>query len=587
MNPYGKLNKPLFWRALWQLTIPYWRSGEKWFARGMLAFIVGMNLAIVYVNVLLNDWNNDFYNALQAHNKTAFFAALWKFCWLALAYIVLAVYSNYFSQMLQIRWRRWLTTDYLDNWMRRQTYYHLTLTSNTDNPDQRISQDLSSFANSTLSLSLGLLSSVVTLFSFLAILWRLSGLLTIPLGAAGIYVISGYMVWFAIGYAIIGSFFTHLIGRPLISMNFQQQRFEANFRFGLVRLREQAESIALYRGEHQERSLFGRLFADVFGNYWQIMRQQKKLTWFTSGYNQIAIIFPFLVVAPRYFTGAIKLGGLMQTAMAFGQVQGSLSYLVNSYSDIAQWRSVVDRLIGFTQAMETARLGEVTTVQRSNNSGVHIHELKLCLPDGRVLLDQLSLKLGKGDTLLISGPSGSGKSTLLRALAGIWPHAKGHIELDADATILFLPQKPYLPLGSLKAALYYPLPVADEDEELKSELALCELEHLVPMLDVTDNWSIKLSPGEQQRMAFLRLFLVKPDIAFLDEASSALDEKLEAKLYDRVREKLPNLILVSIGHRSTLSAWHELRLELDGHGGWSLLGVNGDKVEPQIGIGNA
>ncbi|MDE3208236.1 MAG: ABC transporter ATP-binding protein/permease, partial [Pseudomonadota bacterium] len=347
--------KSLFWRALWQLTLPYWQSSEKWFARGMLAFIIGMNLAIVYVNVLINDWNNDFYNALQSHNKTAFFAALLKFCYLAISYIILAVYSNYFSQMLQIKWRRWLTTNYLNNWMHLQTYYHLTLASNTDNPDQRISQDLSSFANSTLALTLGLLSSIVTLVSFIAILWNLSGLLTLHLGSAGIYVISGYMVWFAIGYAIIGSFLTHLIGRPLIFMNFQQQRFEANFRFGLVRLREQAESIALYRGEEQEHSLFKRLFSDVFGNYWRIMRQQKKLTWFTSGYNQIAIIFPFLVAAPRYFTGAIKLGGLMQTASAFGQVQGSLSYLINSYSDIAQWRSVVDRLIGFTNAMQTAK----------------------------------------------------------------------------------------------------------------------------------------------------------------------------------------------------------------------------------------
>lgn len=563
-----------FVRETWRLTKVYWSSEEKWGARLLLAVIVGLTLGNVYILVLLNAWNNRFYNSLQNYDKGDFFSALGQFTILAGLFIIVAVYEQYLQQMLEIKWRRWLTGHYLRDWMDRQTYYRLQLMeNNTDNPDQRISEDLQLFVSQTLRLSLGLLKASVTLISFVAILWTLSGTLTIPLGASQI-AIPGYMVWVAILYAVIGTWLTSKIGRPLVNINFNQQRYEADFRFSLVRLRENSESIAFYKGEGQEQKNFAQRFEKVFQNFRQLMNQQKKLTWFTSGYGQIAIIFPFLVAAPRYFSNQIQLGGLVQTASAFGRVQDALSFFVESYSVLAQWQAVVNRLTGFVNNMEQVRsIPEESLIQIEQDAGpaFAVSGLTVGLPDGARLLAGLDLRLDPGDSLLITGPSGCGKSTLMRTLAGIWPFGQGSIRIPQGESAMFLPQKSYLPLGTLREAILYPFGAGwATDEAVKRAMALCQLEDWVDQLNRVENWAQVLSLGEQQRVAFARVILQKPRWLFLDEATSALDEPTENALYELLRRELPGTAIISVGHRHTLVRHHRSQLKISKTGEWSL-----------------
>jgi len=554
-----------FLRDVWTLARPYWFSEDRWPARGLLAVLVALNLGLVYLNVLFNQWNNTFYNTLQDKDAAAFGQQLIRFTWLAALFIVAAVYQLYLNQMLQIRWRRWLTDRYLSAWLADRAYYRMQLAGGTaDNPDQRIAEDARLFVTRTLTLSLGLLSAVVTLVSFIAILWRLSGALTLPLGANGVAV-PGYMVWVALVYAIVGTWLTAKIGRPLVQLNFDQQRFEADFRFSLVRLRENAEGVALYAGEADEHKNFSGRFAEVVANWWGIMRQQKRLTWFTAGYNQIAIIFPFVVAAPRFFRGEIALGGLMQTAQAFGQVQQALSFIVNSYSEIAEWESVVNRLVGFRHAIDRAQREpgglDGIRVGAAEDTRLALERLDLVLPDGRPLLGEVTLSLAPGDTVLLTGPSGSGKSTLFRAIAGIWPFGQGAVRRPAGARILFLPQKPYLPIGTLREVVSYPAPPGGVgDAAIIDALDACELPGLAGRLDEVGNWALQLSPGEQQRIAFARALVQQPDWLFLDEGTSAVDEGTEARLYALLRARLPRTTVISIGHRPTLGPFHARRL---------------------------
>ena len=557
-----------FLRDAWRLAKPYFVSDDKKAAWGLLAAVVGLNLLLVFINVRINFWNNDFYNTLQNLDEHGFFVELGVFGYLAVAYIITGVYATYLQQMLQIRWRRWLTRQYLHDWLEGKAYYRLQLTgSATDNPDQRISEDLNRFTDTSLSLTLGLLNSVVTLFSFLSILWTLSGPLTVPLGSFTL-TIPGYMVWFALVYAIVGTFGTMKIGRPLIALSFAQQRYEADFRFSLVRLRENAESIALYGGEARERSIFVDRFTHVVDNFWAIMRRIKAIGWWTNFYGQFAIIFPYLVAAPRYFAKTMQLGGLMQTASAFNSVQTALSFIINSYTSgtgandtgIAAWRAVVQRLIGFddrVRAIAAEVKGKQPIDVERAGQGVAVANLDLALPDGAPLLHHVDLAAKPGEAVLITGPTGSGKSTLLRAMAGIWPYGKGAIRL-ATGKLLFLPQKPYLPLGTLREALIYPQATTDlPDSRLAEAMKAVGLEAFIPRLDEDDHWAQRLSLGEQQRLAFARVLLTQPDLLFLDEATSALDEASEARFYQMLRDAPWHPTMVSVGHRGTLAAFHD------------------------------
>jgi vitamin B12/bleomycin/antimicrobial peptide transport system ATP-binding/permease protein len=550
-----------FLKAFWRLTKPYWVSSERAKGLTLLTTVVGLALMAVYMEVQFTNWNNDFYNTLQDKDQAEFFRQLGKFGLLAFTWIIIVVYQVYFQQMLLIEWRSWLTDRFLADWMKDQAYYRMQLLARAgehavavDNPDQRIADDLRLFVDYTLSLSLGLLSAVVTLVTFITILWGLSGALVIW----GIN-IPGYMVWAALIYALVGSVLTHLIGRPLIGLDFNQQRFEADFRFSLVRLRENSEGVALYRGEREELGGLRQRFDAVMANWWKIMLKQKQLTWFTSFYRQLAIIFPLVVVSPRFFSGQIPLGGIFQTASAFSQVQGALSWFITAYRDFAMWKATVNRLIGFADALGEVQqqAGKPAGERIADGNEVSLEQLSLQLPHGGALLSNASLAIKPHDDVLITGPSGSGKSTLFRALAGIWPYWKGRIRLPKGAKLLFLPQKPYLPIGSLKRAVAYPEDPANfSDEEALAALDAVGLSHLKDNLDRSLHWGQVLSGGEQQRLAFARALLTKPDWLFLDEATASLPEGDQDLLYRLVKEKLPRTTLVSIGHRESLTEHH-------------------------------
>ncbi|MBV1798179.1 ABC transporter ATP-binding protein/permease [Siccirubricoccus sp. G192] len=564
-----------FLHDAWRLAAPYWRSEERGRALLLLGVVVGLNLALVGMSVLLSYWNREFFNSLQEKDAEAFWNLLfwWRqtdsgpmpgFVFVAALYILIAVYALYLRQALQIRWRRWLTREYLDRWLADRAYYRVALTDpGTDNPDQRIAEDLRMFVDDTLTLGLGLMRSTVTLFSFILVLWGLSG----PLTVLGIE-IPGYMVWVALLYALLGTLFAHLIGRRLIALNFNQQRVEADFRYALVRLRDNAEGIALHAGEADEKRGLFRRFHALVENWWAIMIATKRLTFFTAGYAQVAVVFPFVVAAPAFFAGRIPLGGLTQTANAFAEVQGALSWIVDNYAGLTEWRATVERVTGFEAAILAARAAaaEGTGVRAEAEAGrpdLALEDVTLALPDGRVLIEGAEAEIAPGEAVLIAGPSGSGKSTLFRAIAGIWPFGGGRVALPAGARALFLPQRPYLPLGTLRRALCYPRDASEvPDAEVRAALADAGLAHLEPRLDVEDAWDRRLSGGEQQRVALARALLLKPDWLFLDEATASLDPEAEARFYALLRERLPRATLVSIAHRPAVAQFHDRALRV-------------------------
>jgi putative ATP-binding cassette transporter len=551
--------------SAWAIIRPYWFSDDRWAGRGLLLAVVALTLGMVYINVLFNQWNNDFFSALQDKNSAMFRRQLIRVSWLVGAFIVLAVYQTYLNQMLEIRWRRWLTERYLRAWLADGAYYRMQLVAHeTDNPDQRIAEDVQLLISHTLALVIGGLRAVVTLATFVAILWGLSGTLNVPVGGFSL-ILPGYMVWVSVLYAVGGTWLTDWIGRPLIRLNFDRQRYEADFRFSLVRFRENTEGVALYRGEMDEFRGFRELFEAVVRNWWGIMRRQKRLTSFTAGYGQGAWIVPSVVAAPRYFRGELGLGGLMQTVGAFNQVQDALSFFVVSYKEIAAWCSVVERLAGFERTLERVRIEAAIGggVRHADGGATQltVDDVDLYLPDGKPLMANVNLSLLRGDSVLLGGASGSGKSTLLRAIAGIWPFGRGEIRASRDARVLFLPQKPYLPIGTLRDVVSYPMPAAGvDDATLREALEAVGLADLAGRLDEAGHWALQLSPGEQQRIAFARALVQKPDWLFLDEATSAVDETTEARLYRLVRERLPGTTLFSVGHRATLRPFHARQL---------------------------
>ncbi|MDD2729925.1 ABC transporter ATP-binding protein/permease [Malikia sp.] len=576
MSLLTKLNQfRHFASRAWALSAPYFGSDEKWRARGLLAAIVALNLGAVYMLVLLNEWNRVFYDALQNKNAEVFWQQLARFTGLAFGYILIAVYRFYLTQLLEIRWRAWMTAHVMARWLGHKAFYRLELMRFTredaslpDNPDQRIQEDLGMFTASAVGLSMGLLNACVTLASFVGILWGLSGSFGFAFNGSD-WNIPGFMVWMAIAYALVGSVLTHYIGRPLISLNFAQQKREADFRHHLVRVREYSEAIALDRGEPVEQRQLGGHFSAVLQNTLALIKTQKRLTWFTVGFGQAAVVFPFVVAAPRFFSGAIQLGELMQIASAFGRVQDALSWFVDNYDALARWRATTDRLTGFEDSLKAANSHDTLTA--GSGDTLRLKDLTLSLPDGSVLLQGQGLSLRPGDSVLLQGPSGSGKSSLFRTLAGIWPYARGHVELPAgfEQDAMFLPQRPYFPNGKLRDALAYPAQ-ADRYSDAELQQALCDalLPQLADKLDAEDAWGQKLSGGEQQRLAIARALLKQPRWLFADEATSALDAAAEQQVY----EKLLGLIrqhggaLVSIAHRPSVAAFHQRQWTVEASG---------------------
>jgi vitamin B12/bleomycin/antimicrobial peptide transport system ATP-binding/permease protein len=564
-----------FLRDCWHLARPYFRSEEKWSAWGLLLSILGLRLLLVGMTVILSFWNREFFNTLQELDFTAFWELLFiyrhtpsgfmpGFCEIAAVYIVVAVYFTYLTQWLQIRWRRWLTVRFLDEWLADRAYYRISLTTDraaigTDNPDQRIAEDIRDYVDNTLTLGVSLLANIVTLVSFLGILWSLSGTVTL-FGVA----IPGYMVWVALAYAVVGSWLTHLVGRPLAMLRFRQQRVEADFRYSLVRVRENMEGIALYSGEIEEKGVLGHRFANVIGNWWAIMQRTKMLNALTAGYEQVAVVFPFIVAAPRFFSGKIPLGGLTQTAGAFGRVQDALSWFITRYPDLAQWHAIVERLSTFHRAVVAARaaFGTGLALADAQDGTVQMRDATIELPNGAKLLENADLVLESGHSTVISGRSGSGKSTLFRALAGIWPFGHGSVQRPVERC-LFLPQRPYIPLGSLRHVISYPHPPDTYSaEDIARALEDAGLAQFATRLDDDEAWAQQLSGGEQQRVALARALLAKPDWLFLDEATASLDPEAEAELYRTLKARLVNTTLVSIAHRPSVAAFHDRRLVL-------------------------
>ncbi len=558
--------------TVWRIASPYFRSEDRWTGRILLAAVIAIELSIVGITVLLNAWNANFYNALQDKNWDAFVYQLGYFCVLAAAFILLAVYQLYLNQWLQIRWRTWLTQHYIDKWLSSGNHYRMQLLGDAaDNPDQRIAEDIKQFidgngATGILTLGLGLLNSVVTLASFIVILWSLSA--TAPLHMFGsVWNIPGYLVWAALLYAILGTVLTHLVGWPLVGLSFQQQHYEADFRFNLVRVRENSEQIALLRGEPAEDARLRNSFTRVAANWLLIMSRTKRLTFLTAGYGQISTVFPFIVASPAYFAGAIQLGGLMQISSAFGSVQNALSFFINVYRGLAEWRAVIERLDGFDRSVAAARAVAVSPpaidVVQADGAAIAFKDLAVRLPNGVPLVNATGITVKLGEKVLVSGPSGSGKSTLFRALAGIWPFGAGTVEVPKNARVMMLPQRPYFPIAPLAAAVAYPAEPGQYDNAKVAELITAVgLPKLAARIEEEAHWNRMLSLGEQQRLGLARALLHAPDYLFLDEATASLDEPSEAALYQLLAERLANATIISIGHRSTLGAFHHRRLVL-------------------------
>ena len=566
-----------FVRQVRALAGPYFNSKDKWKVRGLLAAIVALNLATVYVAVLFNDWYGAFYNAMEKRDQPVFWQQMGVFTYLAFGGIVIAVYKFYLTQLLEVRWRAWMTNFYLDRWLKGQVFYTMELVrfsaapiadgvaSTPDNPDQRIQEDINKFTSFSVSLSMGLLNEVVTLVSFIGILWTLSG--PISFTAAGQnFTIQGYMVWAAVLYCLVGSVLSHYIGKKQVVLNFFQERYEADFRFRMVRVREFSESIALDKGEAVEKAQLGLRFADVLANYLKLIRAQKNLIWFTSFFGQAALIFPFVVAAPRLFSGAIQLGQLMQISAAFGKVQDSLSWFVDNYSSLASWAATTQRLSGFEETF--VRLAEQKRVSTATHSiagnTLALHDMALRLPSGKTLLSGINLHAESGNNILLTGPSGSGKSSLFRVFSGIWPFSSGGTQLPANT--MFIPQRPYFPDGLLRDALAYPEPASNyPDALLEQALTDALLPQLCSRLNDSDAWGQKLSGGEQQRLAIARVLLKKPGWIFADEATSALDAAAESTLYAKLvaQVKAGGGSLVSIAHRPSVAAFHNQQWELE------------------------
>lgn len=560
-----------FIAGLFHLITPYWNSEEKKSARLYLAGIITLTIAAVYMTLLLNEWFNSFYSALQNYDSGAVYRGLLRFTGLAFAHIAFAVYSYYLQQRLALRWRKWMTKNYLAKWTGQQMYYRLEMFSQgtADNPDQRISEDINLFTARTLSFMSGLLRSATTIVCFIFVLWNLSEVLSFSAAGQEIH-IYGYLVWTALAYSVLGTWITHKVGHRLVSLNYLQQKLEADFRFSMVRLRETAESVAFYNGAAKEESFLSNRFMTLLRNTLFIIKKQKQLSWLTNSYAQIAIIFPFVVAVPRYLSQNISLGGLMQIANCFGKVQDAMSYFVDVYASLAEWQSCAERLLSFDKHIaaiekETEEKSG-SLVREETHDRLRLADVTISVPAmdenkrTREIISSASCTIKSGEHVILKGPSGSGKSTLLRTLAGFWPYVKGHISMPAPSEMMFIPQKPYIPMGTSAEAASYPLETADE-EILSPLLVECGLSHLMEKTDTEADWSHILSLGEQQKLAFVRVFLRKPKWVFLDEATSAMDEETEEKMY-RLLTALPGTTVISIGHRSTLDKWHDRVLRI-------------------------
>jgi putative ATP-binding cassette transporter len=567
-----KYSKPLLLDShsytTWELIKIFWKSPYKLSAYLFSAAVIFLTIILVGFDVVFNYWYNYFYNALQAYDVHVAVRLLVFFCVFAGFNIIVAVYRYYLSQIFALRWRGWLTEQFVGRWLKKHGYYYLeTFDVNTDNPDQRIQEDVNGLITTSISLTVGLITAITTFPAFVYILWSLSGVLTISLGPLGTWKIYGYLVWVGLIYNLIGTLLTFKIGRPLVGLNFEQQRREATFRFSAIDLRSHAEQVALYEGEQYQQGILHFHFIRVLQNWYAIILRQKLLLWFTGGFNQVAVLLPLIVALPNYFNKVFLLGGLMQSLRAFSSVQESLSYLVNSFTTIAEWRAIAQRLITFVNHLNevehSAEESNQVVVTHQPENQISVKNLVIKTAHNEVLLGVIQENFRHGQHYVIKGESGIGKSTFLRTLAGVWPYASGEIAFPQDKRIMYLPQKPYMPMGTLAEAILFP---NNKDSSLESQLQTvlhqCHLDAFISRLNETAHWSEQLSPGEQQRIAFARVLLQRPDWVFMDESTSMLDLANEAHLYRMVQEQLPHCTIVSVGHHSSVDVFHQHILDI-------------------------
>lgn len=548
--------------AFFKIAMPYWRSKESFAGRLQFIGILLFTSGTIFLAKQFNDWYKEFWDNVQNYNMDGFYGGLYLFLFLATLHVCNEVYKSYVISALSIRWRKWLTTHYTERYLNESTYYRLQLTDQkTDNPDQRIAEDLSSFVTLTIGIVVRMITSTAMLVTFSIILWGLSSRVeNVTVGDFTFSLPDGYLFYLALIYAVCGTVITFIIGKPLALLHFRQQRFEADYRYSLIRLRENAEAVALYKGEKEESTRLNSYFGDVVKNYIYLINRTKSLEFFTFGCDQLAVIFPILVASPLYFAKIITIGSLMQINSAFSRVYSSLSVIMSLFPELATWKAVIDRLALFEKSMKKSLQLSKPDVRYEAES-VRIDNLSITKPNGSALISNLNLQLKNGDRLLIKGPSGVGKSTLLRAVAGIWPYSSGSVTLPESKKVLFLSQKPYMPMGTLAQTICYPSAEFSDEKYLASLLEKVGLEHLVPHLNTEDQWGLVLSLGEQQRIAFLRAIINRPDVIFMDEVTSAMDEPNESKLYAMLKDELKDSIMISVGHRSTLENMHNRILD--------------------------
>ncbi len=555
-------------RTFLRLALPYFRSEEKWTARLLLAAVIGAELALVYVAVSVINWNARFFNALEQRDWNAFHAELIVFGFIIVGAILAGAAQYFFGQTLQIRWRRWLTANYVALWMAQGRHYRVRVVApNVDNIHLRIANDVYLFIQRTHELTTGLLGSIVALFSFAYILWGLSA--TTPIPGFDDLKIPGWLIWAALLYAGVGTLIAHMIGWRLIPLNFNQQRYESDFRFAIVRAADHSEPIALMKGEPVEREELRHRFSNLVGNWTRLVATQTRLVGFIGGYAQASTVVPILIVSPAYLTGVIPLGSLMQAALAFPKVEGAFAFCISSYGKIAEWKAMVDRLSQFEDAMHAVDVSRARTtgtiaVMHHAQDEVDVSDLSIRLPDGSVIAGLPTLSLRPGDRVMITGPSGSGKSTLFRALTGLWPAGAGRVSFPADGDVLVMPQRPYFPLGTLRTAITYPRPDDEvDDASIVAALEEVGLPHLAPRLDEEADWSVLLSGGEQQRVGIARALLRKPNVLLFDEPVAALSDASARELYRMLLDRLPDAVVMTVDRREVLREFHPKVVELE------------------------
>ena len=550
-------------KNFWSIAQLYWFSEQKWRARGLLLLVIVLLGTFTVFNLFLTNQRAEFISALSAQNPERFWRSIIGFFSTVVIAVPFVSSYSFFRQKLSIFWRRWMTHSFMKNYLSDRSFYQISYHPEIDNPDQRIAQDIKSFTDQSLRFLVIILNAIFQLFGFSALLWS----------------ISKPLVFFVVGYAIAGTVITTgVFGKALVGINFEQLKREANFRFGLIRIRENAESIAFYGGEEQELQQATNLFTDVFNNFNRLIKWELYLDIFRNSYDFITWALPSIIIGPRVLSGELEIGVITQAATAFSIILGSLTLIVNQLDRLTEFAAGINRLSTFSVAIKSppeVPEGE-STIDTITNSWLGIEHLTLKTPNyQRTLVRDISLEIPSGNGLLIMGPSGSGKSSILRAIAGFWNSGTGAIYRPELNEILFLPQKPYMVLGSLRQQLLYPqtnLDISDiEIQEVLERVNLAKLAERFGGLDVVENWSQVLSVGEQQRVAFARLFLTKPNYVILDEATSALDVPTEEILYQQLQET--SITFISVGHRPTLKNYHQQLLEITANESWKLKAI--------------